>query len=319
MPWIIGGAIGVSALLGKDATEDAASGQASAAGAATAEQRRQFDISREDLAPFRDAGGAAVNRLSSQLGLNNPALSDVVMVGSGGPVLNPKYKDNPDVVKAWDETLALHRNLFEGRGYWERSDPKWITEQITQRVPQSVNKPPAEFAALNRQFTMRDFENDPVNQIQGSFMQDEARKAIERRAAAMGGWDSGATLKALTRFGSDYGNQRAGESYNRFVGDQTTQFNRLASVAGLGQTSANQTATLGANMANNIGANTMAAANARGAAGVAGANAITGGVNSGLNFFQGQQFLNRLTPPPPQVPAWNPFATGDFPMQPAMG
>jgi hypothetical protein len=230
MPWIVGGAIVGSSLLGANAASDASSAQAGASGQATAEQRRQFDISQANLAPWLNAGTGAINRLGD------------------------------------------------------------------------ATQPNGEFM---RRFTMQDFLNDPVNQAQGTFMQDEARKAIERRAAAMGGWDSGATLKALTRFGSDYGAQRAGESYNRFVGDQSNQFNRLASIAGVGQTAANQTATLGANAANQIGQNMIGAANARGAAGVAGANAFTGGVNTGLNYYQGQQFLNRLQPPEPQLPSWN--------------
>jgi len=319
MPWITGGAILGGALLSTNASNKAASGQAAAADSATAEQRRQFDLSRLDSAPYRGAGSAAINSLSNRLGLSTPTATrdagDLVVMTSSGPMLNPKYEGDPVAQKAWNETLAYHNQALNTSGYRSNSDPTWISQQMAMRMPETSTQAeqPSDFGDLSRKFTMQDFMNDPVNQIQGTFAQDEARKAIERRAAVTTGWDSGATLKALTRFGSDYGNQRAGESYNRFVGDQANQFNRLASVAGIGQTSVNQTATLGANAATNIGNNTMQAANARGAAGVANANAINQGIGTGLNFMQNQQFLNRLQPQSPQVPSWNPILTGDFP------
>jgi len=310
MPWITGGAILGGALLGSNAANKAASGQAAAANAATAEERRQFDQSRTDLAPWRDTGSRAIQSLNMRLGL-------------GGTVdeTDQRYKSIYDpLVQGFD---AAHQQRY-GMSIWDpRADASSRDAQLEQFKKQATGQFISQYGDpsasdpmsgdLMRKFRLEDFQNDPVNQIQGTFALDEGRKAIERRAAASGGWDSGAALKALTRYGSDYGNQRAGESYNRFVGDQTNQFNRLASVSGIGQTAANTTATLGANMANNVGANTMQAANARGAAGVAGANAITGGIGTGLNFMQNQQFLNRLTPQSPQVPNWNPMMTGDFP------
>jgi hypothetical protein len=59
----------VGGLLGKSAADKAASGQQAAADAATAEQRRQFDITREDQAPWLATGQDAIRTLGQLLGL----------------------------------------------------------------------------------------------------------------------------------------------------------------------------------------------------------------------------------------------------------
>jgi hypothetical protein len=53
-----------SALIGSSSAKKAAKAQVAGTEAATAEQRRQYDITRGDFAPWREAGGAAVTRLA---------------------------------------------------------------------------------------------------------------------------------------------------------------------------------------------------------------------------------------------------------------
>lgn len=62
----VGGSL-VGGLLGAKGAKDAAGIQADAARESTAEQRRQYDISRADLAPWRSAGATSVNRLDAGL------------------------------------------------------------------------------------------------------------------------------------------------------------------------------------------------------------------------------------------------------------
>lgn len=124
---------------------------------------------------------------------------------------------------------------------------------------------------FNRDFTMNDFQADPGYQ----FRMAEGQKAIERSAAARGGLNSGATLKALTRYGQDVGSQEYQNAYNRFNSDRDRRFNRLASLAGVGQTANAQNATAGMNYANNYGQNVTGAANATASNEIAGANRRT--------------------------------------------
>jgi hypothetical protein len=66
------------------------------------------------------------------------------------------------------------------------------------------------------------------------FRVNEGESAIKRAAAATGAGYSGATLKALARFNSDNASSEYG-----------ARFNRLAQVAGIGQTSTNATQSAG--------------------------------------------------------------------------
>lgn len=60
---VVGGAIN------KKSSDKAADAQSAAADAAAAEQKRQYDLSREDLKPYRDTGVKANQTLSSLMGL----------------------------------------------------------------------------------------------------------------------------------------------------------------------------------------------------------------------------------------------------------
>lgn len=67
MSWVgpaaaVGGSV-IGGLLGKGAAKKAAKAQTQANAMAIAEQRRQFDLTREDLAPWREQGGNALARL----------------------------------------------------------------------------------------------------------------------------------------------------------------------------------------------------------------------------------------------------------------
>jgi len=66
MAWVIGGAVLGSALLGANASKNAANQQADAANRATDAQREAFNKQTELNKPFYDTGVNALNKLSSQ-------------------------------------------------------------------------------------------------------------------------------------------------------------------------------------------------------------------------------------------------------------
>ena len=74
------------------------------------------------------------------------------------------------------------------------------------------------------------------------FRLGEGLKALERSAAARGGLMSGATGKALTRYGQDLASQEYGNAYNR-----------LASLANVGPQAAGVMSNLGQTYATNVG------------------------------------------------------------------
>jgi hypothetical protein len=135
-----------------------------------------------------------------------------------------------------------------------------------------------------RTFGMSDFQADPGY----DFRMQQGLQGIERSAAARGGSLSGGVLKQLTRYGQGLASDEYGAAYNRFNNDQTQRFNRLASLAGIGQNATNQVQSAGMNTAGNIGNLQTQAGNARASGYIGQANAL----NSGLSTI-GNAFINR--------------------------
>lgn len=135
---------------------------------------------------------------------------------------------------------------------------------------------------FNRDFTAADFTKDPGYQ----FRMDEGQKGLERSAAARGGLMNGGTLRALNRYGQDYASGEFNNAYSRWNNNQTTRYNRLSNLAGLGQTANNVTSQLGQQTATAAGNNTMSAGAAQAAGQVGAANAWTGAANNIASMYQ---------------------------------
>lgn len=143
-------------------------------------------------------------------------------------------------------------------------------------------------------FGMDQFQADPGY----SFRMSEGMKGLERSAAARGGLLSGATLKGIQRFGQDLGSQEYQNAFNRYQTERQARLNPLQSLAGVGQTTSQQLGAAGTQMAGNVGNLITGGAAARASGYVGGANALTGALNTGLNYYQGQNYLNALRPQP---------------------
>jgi hypothetical protein len=155
-------------------------------------------------------------------------------------------------------------------------------------------------------------ENDPGYQARLALGTD----AIQRSAAARGGVLTGGTAKALDQFGQDYGSneynnvyQRALNSYdtnfNAYNTNQANQYNRLASLAGVGQQTAQQLGNQGQAASNNVSSDLLNTANNMGQdyqnAGAAnasgyynGAQAWNGAIGGGLGSLSQLAMLQQL-------------------------
>lgn len=145
-------------------------------------------------------------------------------------------------------------------------------------------------ASKYQPFTMDKFQADPGY----AFRLSEGQKALERSAAARGGLLSGGTGKALQRFGQEMGSQEYMNAFNRYQAERTARLQPLQSLTGMGQTTAQQIGQQGQQMASNVGNNIGSAAAARASGYVGTANALTGGLNTYLNYQQGQNIVNAL-------------------------
>jgi len=147
-------------------------------------------------------------------------------------------------------------------------------------------------------------QNDPGYQARLQLGQD----AIQRSAAAAGGVVTGGTAQALNNEAQDYASNEYNNVYNRALStyntnynayntDQTNQYNKLAALAGSGQTAATTAATLGQNAANSEAGTVTGTAAQQGQdltnAGAATASGYVGAANAYSNGLSGAS--NSLT------------------------
>jgi hypothetical protein len=165
--------------------------------------------------------------------------------------------------------------------------------------------------ALNKLVPLTDYQTFGMDQFRADpgygFRMSEGMKALERSAAARGGLLSGAALKGIQRFGQDLGSQEYQNAFNRYQAERAARLGPLQSLAGVGQTTAQQIGEAGMRTAANIGETQMSGAAARASGYVGGANALTQGLGTYLNYSQGQNMLNALRSP--GVPASTPTTT----------
>lgn len=276
------------------AAKGAANTQAQSAKDANAVQLQMYNQSRQDNEPFRQNALTAQNEYMTLLGLGSqpayqPSVSGTPRPagGSGPQTLGTVTGAYQPASKPTTNGIGRlvggnpHRQLdpVVGEGYVPpvQSAPRPVQQQA---APASAHAPTApQFTPEQAQQAAFDrFRNTPGYQfgLQTGFDQ------VQASAAAHGGLYSGATLKALQRFGNDYADQQG----------YTPYMNRLASLAGMGQTANAQNATLGMNYANQAGNNLISAGNAR-ASGLMGqansANQLAGNV-AGLAGWLGGQY-----------------------------
>lgn len=146
--------------------------------------------------------------------------------------------------------------------------------------------------SFQHDFSASDFQEDPGYQ----FRMQQGQKALEASAAARGGLLSGNTGQALTDYGQNFASNEYQNAYNRFTNNQTNRFNRLASLAGVGQQANSQMGQASQNYGNNMSGLMTGLANAQGAAGIAQANSW-GNTLSGIgNNWMTASMLNRMVP-----------------------
>jgi hypothetical protein len=114
-------------------------------------------------------------------------------------------------------------------------------------------------------------QNDPGYQ----FRLQQGTQAVQNSAAASGDLLSGNTLAGLTQYGQNYASneyqnvynralQQYQQQYNIYQNNQANQWNRLASMAGIGQTAVNQLNSAGSTAAQNYGNTVIGSTNAIG-------------------------------------------------------
>jgi hypothetical protein len=325
----IGGATLLTGAMASSAAGSASSAQANAANQAAALQKQSADDSlafqremygqqRADIAPYRQAGLTAQNKLLTYLGLD-PSTSGMAPVttfdeagynramdayyggGGGGGVpaggtFTPGYMQLATTEGGGDTYVdSKFTPAPAGAGGNVNALTMPTREQFTTATPVdqvSVDPNSPDYGKYTKDFGMSDFEADPGY----AFRMAEGLKALDRQAAARGGLISGSALKASQRYGQDMASQEYGNAFNRYQVNRSNQLNPLMAISGYGQQATNQLGQYGSQFAQS-GANTMAnsanaqagglynAGQARASGYIGQSNALTNALSSGLDAY----------------------------------
>ena len=276
-------AIGGAALVGAGASIYAANKQSKAAGKAGEQSMAQYRQTRSDLMPWANTGGQANSRLAYLLGID----------GANG-IKAPTRADA--------EAQVLREHIAQyGEGYGKYSDMGKVgsrEDSVYKNLLSDYESksaaagPPTDsaYGSLTKNFTGADLQNEPGYQ----FGQQQGQLAIDRAASAAGRYDSGDTLKALTRFGNDYAGTKYNEAFNRDSTNKSRTYGFLTGVSNTGENAAAQTGAFGANAANSSGNFLTGGADASAAGLIGASNSLSGGVGNYLQYNQNQATLNYL-------------------------
>lgn len=293
----------------------ASKAQRAAADKASATELEMFYASQDAQKPWRDVGGNALNELAYRLGIDGkgsemPAQS-ITNIYQEYLGRDPDEGGLQNYLQHYNQGMSLadiERNIAsseEARRLLQqgRIEPR-TTALYANAGGGSAGVPGVEQGAagnLLTNFTEKDFWDDPVTKLGFQFGMDEGTKGLNRQFSATGSTNSGAALKALTRYATDYTGTKGNEAFNRFNANQDKTFNRLASLAGVGQQASQQMGSQAIATGQSIGNNITGAGNARAASYIGGANALTGGIGQGVNMWQQQQMMNSLRTAPQQT------------------
>lgn len=261
---VAGAAIGANAQ--NKAAKQGAQASQQATDATIAEQRRQFDIGQANQQPWLTTGTGALNKLAALYGLPTAQTGGG---SSGGQFSAQGYlAANPDVA------ASIGAGNFGGDPYahWQQyGQSEGRTGGYATPAPSGEASP----QGMEAFFTSPDYQ----------FRQNEQMRALTARNAALGIQDSGAAQRSALQLS---GNLASGE-FNNYA-------NRLSSLAGVGQTAAQNTAAAGQNFANSMGQvlgnNAQNLASSYATQGQNNANlwsGIGGAVGAGVNQYIGRR------------------------------
>ena len=119
-----------------------------------------------------------------------------------------------------------------------------------------------------------------------AFQLAQGQGAEKNAANLQTGLVSGNAMKGLEDYTQGTAQNAYQNAFNNYNTNQTNIFNRLSSIAGMGQTATNNTGTAGTTLAGNQGSAQMASGYYQGQGTVNSANALSGGINNAMGWYQ---------------------------------
>jgi hypothetical protein len=280
-----------------DAQGDAADQMADASAQSGRMSYNQWLQSQAMQMPWYQAGNRGLNALQVALGLATPE-----QIAAVAPVQNESTFDSEAFLKAHPSTNGGD-SLSSVIGQWGISPYEYWRDygqnqgmDFTYKAGYGPETTPYGDAAgaagassglpgygdLNRRFTIDDFKAnvDPSYE----WRKQQGIDALAASGAAAGNYGSGNMGVALQDYGQNLASTEYQNAYNRWNQEQANAFNRLATMAGIGQVTATNLGTQGEQAATSIGNSLVNAANALGAGRTGSANAWASGFGNLANY-----------------------------------
>ena len=105
-------------------------------------------------------------------------------------------------------------------------------------------------------------------------------------------------MRGMTKFAEDYASIGYQQAFENYTANQTNIFNRLADIAGLGQTANQTTAGAGTSLSQSAAMAMMNARASRAAGTVGMANAIGGGATNAASWYAMPQMISGIKAQP---------------------
>lgn len=141
---------------------------------------------------------------------------------------------------------------------------------------------------FNHQFDANDLKTNLAPNYQ--FQLDQGLGAVKNAENLKTGF-SGNFIKGVNDYAQNYAGGAYQQAFNNYTTNQNNIFNRLSSIAGLGQTSNANNANVGANISGNAAQTIVGSGQAQAAGTIGAANAIGSGANNALSWYTLPQIL----------------------------
>lgn len=238
---------------------------------ALALQKDIYDETKAANAPYLAGGQSGLNELLMRMGLSGgaataPSNRQAMLDQYKGQFTSQQGGSNemtPEQQAEYSRLYALSKenptnpdmaaavsNFQTGTPAQSVVDQAGLNSYVDKLLSEQAGKDQSNplYGSLLKNFGMEDYQADPGYQ----FRLSEGNKALERALASRGQFGSmnPAAAKALQDFGQQSASQEYGSAYDRFNINQGNIYNRLANIAGMGQTAVGTQAGIGGNYAN---------------------------------------------------------------------
>lgn len=304
-------------------------------------QKQQYATSQQELQPWLQYGTGALSQLGYLMGVGPESYTGQAAPGTNTPfnasignTSTPTGPYNPNrVAPAQSQLQQTNPGLNTYNPNGQNPAPVGGSGMVSGPIqfngqpggPQTVGSGvPAgtnlgTYGSLMAQYPGGQFTAPTADQARQTpgyqFALDQGKNAIQASAAANGSLLTGGTMTALDQYAqgladTNYNNvynqalNTYNTNYNTWSNQNANEFNRLAAISGIGQTTAQQLGTLGQSSANGITNNLLSTAanigdQGRNAAAATAsgyynqAQAINGGISGSLSALnQYQQLMN---------------------------